>query len=418
MHVHFRTPNQPNALFVPMPVRILIFFGLRSALHGRSTGVFWPCKLLNLYSIQIIAWVIALMSIDNNLFQDESLFKLVIDASPAAMLIANRDGAIVLANQQALEYFGYSREELLGLKIENLIPQAHRRDHAAHRAQFFGCPTTRPMALGRDLYACRKDGSEFPVDISLHPIQTSAGLLVLANILDSTDRLRARQAEEAKNAMERLSMLGQVAGGVAHEIRTPLCVIGNAAYFLEMFSQELDSEGKDCISEIKREVAKANGIVSELLEYTRDTPVQPIQFSVVNAIKNAMKSCPPPPETQLDFDGEHIEARVNADQAQIERLLMNLLRNAYQSIGGAGAVRVALEVDGHSLWIDVVDDGPGVAKGFENRLFEPLFTTKSSGFGLGLAVSRRYAERNGGTLSYVNMPQRGATFRLTLPVAR
>lgn len=358
------------------------------------------------------------MSLDNKLFQDESLFKLVVDASPAAMLIANREGAIVLANQQAVEYFGYSREELLGLRIESLIPQAHRRDHAAHRAHFFGSPTTRPMALGRDLYACRKDGSEFPVDISLHPIQTNSGLLVLANILDSTDRLRAKQAEEAKNAMERLSMLGQVAGGVAHEIRTPLCVIGNAAYFLEMFSQELDSEGKDCIGEIKREVAKANGIVSELLEYTRDTPVQPAQFIVVNAVKNAMKSCPPPSETQLHVHGDHLDVCINADQAQIERLLMNLLRNAYQAIEGKGTVRVELDVEDHLLRIDVSDDGPGVAKGLESRLFEPLFTTKSTGFGLGLAVSRRYAERNGGTLSYLSIPQRGATFRLTLPVVR
>ncbi len=170
-------------------------------------------------------------------YSDEKLFHSVIEASPAGMLIVDEEGRIILANRAAGEQFGFPPAELINKPIECLIPESSRRAHETHRARYMAQPLARSMAAGRNLFARRRDGTEFPVDISLHPIEVQKRHMVLANVLDATDRRRAEQEREQRQAIERLALMGQLAGGVAHEIRTPLCVIRNDAYFLKMMAR-------------------------------------------------------------------------------------------------------------------------------------------------------------------------------------
>lgn len=356
------------------------------------------------------------MTAKNSIYANAELGRLIVEASPCGMIIADAEGRIVLANPQALEWFGYSESELVGSRIEILIPDAHRGQHAEYRSRYASRPVPRPMAAGRDLFGRRRDGSEFPVDISLHPIETESGKLVLANIVDATLRQQSEKERETRQAMEKLALLGQLAGGVAHEIRTPLCVISNDVYFLQSIVNELGPDAQECINEIKSSVAKANRIVSELLDFTREPTSSLAQADLEEIIQSAIHMASIPREVNLRRQGVNSLFQVDVDRDQIERILINLLRNAVQAMRGEGELVVELELDAQCVKLRIGDNGPGIPKENRNRIFEPLFTTKAKGIGLGLAISRRYAERNGGELKLYNSTSSGTTFQLSLPV--
>jgi two-component system sensor kinase FixL len=355
-------------------------------------------------------------SLSNQPHQD--LLYSVIEASPAGMLIVDEEGKILLANRAAGEQFGFAPEELLNRSIETLVPESHRHSHASLRARYMSQPHSRAMAEGRNLFARRKDGSEFPVDVSLHPIEFQRRQMVLANILDATDRRRAEQEREQRQAMERLVMMGQLAGGVAHEIRTPLCVIRNDAYFLRTMADRLGAEGMECVDEINEAVSKAERIVSELLDFTRDPRSQPDEVGVRTLVEGAIRSAGIPSSVMVERSQLNDRLRVRADSEQMERVLINLLQNAAQAAGDRALIVIDSWTRDDVVVIEVTDNGPGIDPHQLERVFEPLFTTKPKGIGLGLAVSRQYAERNGGTLTAHFRAGAGACFRITLPLAR
>ena len=349
---------------------------------------------------------------------DESLLHSVIEASPAGMLIVNSKGKIVLANRAALEQFGYCESELINQSIELLIPESYRHAHLAHRGAYLQRPRSRSMAAGRNLFARRKDGKELAVDISLHPIEVQHQQMVLANVVDATDRRRMEQEREQRQAIERLALMGQLAGAVAHEIRTPLCVIRNDAYFLKLMADKLGEEGMECIEEINKAVSKAERIVSDLLDFTRNPKSDPKEVEMDELIDDAIRAAGVPASLELIRHRKHETSRVHVDVEQIERLLINLIQNAAYAAGEGGHVEIDTCVCGETLRLEVSDSGPGIAPENLERVFEPLFTTKPKGIGLGLSVSRQYAERNDGTLTVQNVEGSGARFCLTLPLSK
>jgi PAS domain S-box-containing protein len=345
---------------------------------------------------------------------DERLLRLIVQASPAGMLIANGKGQIVIINEQALHWLGYEESELLGEPVDTLIPAAHRAAHESQRARYMSHPETRPMAGGRDLYALRKDGSEFPVDISLHPLKTEAGVFVLANMLDATARRQAELHAQQKQAIGRLALLGQLAGTVAHEIRTPLCVIRNDVYFLETLIDQLGPDGAECIEEINQAVGKAERIVNELLDFTREHPSHPLPVTLDEIVAEAFADYPIPPGVSVERPPSFAGMAVYADREQIARVLTNLLRNAVQAMQGAGRISIQASQQAECVVVEVQDEGPGIPEGKRESVFEPLVTGKPNGIGLGLAIAKRYARQNQGDLVLVRCPK-GALFRLTLP---
>ena len=175
---------------------------------------------------------------DENMSPAEQRFRLVVEAAPNAMVMVDRAGEIVMVNAQAERVFGYSRTELLGQPVEMLVPQRFRGHHPGLREAFFADPLARPMGAGRDLFGLRKDGSEFPVEIGLNPIETEEGTMVLSAIVDITERKTAEAAlRESQSRLQelhaellhvsRLSAMGQMAAMVAHELNQPLTAISN-----------------------------------------------------------------------------------------------------------------------------------------------------------------------------------------------
>ncbi len=349
--------------------------------------------------------------------QAEERFRLVVEASPAAIVIVDHFGRIVLVNDQTENWFGYSRQELIGQEVELLIPHRFHEQHRGDRDGFLAESQARPMGAGHDLFARRKDDSEFSVDISLHPMQTAGGMLVMAHIVDLTDRKQAEAQTQRRHAIERLALLGQLAGGVAHEIRNPLGVIRNAAYYLQMVRDSLDAEAQQSIDEIQREVDRANHIVGDLLDYAREPQQASIVFNLVERLRNVVDGLRLSLRAAIEFDTTVEKTQVTADPDQVERILVNLIRNAVQASDEKTPVAIALRTDVCWAVVEVSDAGVGIRAEDRPRIFEPLFTTKAKGIGLGLTLSKRYAERNGGHLEVVDGETSGSTFRLTLPLA-
>ncbi len=351
---------------------------------------------------------------------DEQLLRLIVQASPAGLLLVDGDGKIVLVSGRALEFFGYSEKELIGQPVALLIPAAHHAAHTEQMARYMSHPQTRTMGAGRDLLARRRDGSDFPVDISLHPLTTEHGTYILANILDATARRQAEPEVKRQHALERLALLGQLAGGVAHEIRTPLSVIRNDACYLQTLADQLDPEGRACIAEINRAVNKADRIVSELLDFTREPPTHVEPILLKSVLDEALADYPIPAGVRFCTPDAELLGRVavEADGEQIARILINLFRNAVQAMQGDGVLSVSLSVDATHARLSVCDSGPGVGPAARHAIFEPLYTAKANGIGLGLSISQRYAQWNQGSLELIDSPHDGACFCLTLPLSQ
>ena len=237
------------------------------------------------------------------------------------------------------------------------------------------------------------------------------------------DRLEAGQREltEAQQRIaraQRLALLGQLAGGVAHEIRNPLAVLRNSAYFLRAKKKFGDEEGDRHLDMIDRAVDRAERVVGELLDYARMDPVEAEVFSLKDPLDAAISMTALPPSIELVASGSAETLWVRGSRQQIERTLANLLRNAIQSMPGGGELHVRCERRGDRAIAEIHDTGVGIDVDALERVFEPLYTTRASGIGLGLPLARRYAELHGGTLECESEKGKGSTFRLSLPMSK
>lgn len=231
---------------------------------------------------------------------------------------------------------------------------------------------------------------------------------------------RTRELEEAQRQLlrrERLAVLGELAGSVAHEIRNPLGVMKNAIYYLRLTRTPLDPRTDKHLALIEKEIERSNEIITELLDYAREPSSRIAPFALQDAFERAAAAERTPPEVRVVRDYDPQPLIVAGDRGQIERLLANLIRNACQAMPQGGELRLACHRRGAEAVAVVADDGVGIAAEDLERIFEPLYSGKATGIGLGLALSRRYAEANGGRIECESALGEGATFRLILPLA-
>ncbi len=227
-----------------------------------------------------------------------------------------------------------------------------------------------------------------------------------------------RQAQEQLVRKEKLATLGQLAGGVGHELRNPLGVINTSIYYLKLVQPEASEKIKEHHAMIEQEVHNAEKIINDLLDFARVISAEREQVSVDKLVRRTLERFPVPPAVKLKLELPDDIPNVYADPRQVEQVLGNLVTNACQAMNLEGKLTISARRQKKMVGIAVKDTGSGISPENMKKLFEPLFTTKVKGIGLGLAVSQKLAEANGGLIEVKSEVGTGSTFKLYLPIQR
>jgi PAS domain S-box-containing protein len=373
----------------------------------------------------------------------ERLLQAIVEGSPYAKILVDASGHVTLVNGHAEALFGYTRDELLGQSIDMLVPARFRRGHPELRKSFNEAPVARPMGAGRELFGRRSDGSEFPIEIGLNPIETDAGSLTLATISDITERKRAEElrlqhagiqqhAEEIEALNEELAAASrfksQFVATMSHELRTPLTAIIGSAELLERTN--LDERAQTHVTTISESAEALLALIGSVLDFSKieagRLDLQSAPFAVDAVLEGAAEVVAQlAREKGLAFH-TYVDPAIPAvlsDADRLRQVLLNLLGNAvkFTERGSIVARAFPLELSAHDVLLrfEVEDTGIGIAPEVVPNLFEPFVqadqssSRKYDGTGLGLSISKRIVELMGGEFGIQSKPGSGSLFWFT-----
>jgi PAS domain S-box-containing protein len=362
----------------------------------------------------------------------EERFRRVVEAAPSAMIMVNHEGQITLANLQAEKTFGYSREELLGRPIEMLVPERLRSGYRDFRHGYLCHPQARPMGTERELFGLRKDGSEVPVEIGLSPIHTSNGPLVLASIVDITERklaeLEAARQHHDLAHLARVSVVGELSSSLAHELTHPLTAILSNAQAAQRFLAHDDAdldEVREILNDIVTQDQRAGEVIHRLrLLLKKEEPraqCDDIDLNeVIRDVVKLMRGDLINRNVTLDTDIAQNLPAVTGDRIQLQQVLLNLALNGCEAMANHDSserrLLIASQSENGAVRVSVTDRGSGIPEEKMEQVFERFFTTKKEGMGLGLSICRTIIDAHRGKIWATNNAGCGATFHFRVPV--
>ncbi len=390
-----------------------------------------------------LSWPIVarIRATERALSESELKFRSITTSAGDAIAMLDEQGRTVFFNEAAEKMFGYKEEEVIGKDMHHLLsPSRYMDDFLRNFPRF--AETGEGAAVGKlvELGALRKDGSEFLIELIVTPMRIKGRWNAVGIMRDITERRRmeteirklneelelkvrerTQQLLDAQDKLlrkEKLVVLGQVAGSVGHELRNPLGVMSNAVYFLQAVLADADDSVKEYLDIIKNEITGSERIVSDLLDSVRTKAPHPEAVRVAEVIEQTLAKLSVPASVGVKVDIPPELPPLRVDVMQIKQVVRNLVSNGVEAMPEGGTLQIeAHEVSGAKIVITVRDDGVGMTHEQLGRLFQPLFTTKARGIGLGLVVVKNLTEANGGKVEVQSEPGKGATFSITLPVA-
>ena len=362
-----------------------------------------------------------------------SEFRALLDVAVDAVIIIDHRGEIEAFNRAAEGLFGYEGAEVLGTNVSRLMPEPHRSQHGGHLDRYLRTGVSHIIGIGREVEACRKDGSIFPVSLAVGRIPDSDPPRFVGFLHDLTARRQA--AEEQQRMQQRMARvshlvtMGEMAAAIAHEINQPLAAISNYAQASERLLQsptpEL-AEVQDAMRQISGQALRAAEIIRRVRNLVRMQEPRRERADInklVEELSALAESDARHHGVQLFLELADDLPSVEVDGIQIQQVLVNLIHNAVEAFVADGAadrnivVRTGQHATGE-IEISVADSGPGVDPAIVERIFDPFCTTKEQGTGLGLAISKSIVGSHRGRIEYrANVP-RGACFVVILPIGR
>jgi PAS domain S-box-containing protein len=370
----------------------------------------------------------------------EARFRSVVEAAPDAMVIAGEDGRVILVNQQTMRLFGYDREEMVGQPVEMLIPARFRDRHPYHRGSYGRHPRVRPMGAGLELAGLRKDGTEFPVEVSLSPLDTEHGVTISASIRDVTERKRAEAAqslafEREREATARLREVDRLRSDflstVSHELRTPLTAIkGFAEYLVNAWDATPDDQRRDMVYRILHAGGRLDFLIQDLLDFSKlergQLRVELTPHHLSALVEEALA------HTEASLEHHQVDkqldgtAMVMADRSAMVRVIENLLTNAAKFSPPGSTIEVCTHSVPDGVLLTVRDEGVGIPETEHEKVFDRFYRVPETapthpGTGIGLAIVKQFVEAQGGVVTLRSGERGGTEFHLLLrpaPAAR
>jgi PAS domain S-box-containing protein len=376
---------------------------------------------------------------EKHLAQMEGRYRGLLEAAPDAMVVVNQDGAIVLLNLQAEKRFGYRRDELVGQQVKNIIPEGFAERLLADGLRSAADALAQQIGTGIELTGRRKDGTEFPIEIMLSPLESAEGILVTAAIRDISVRTKAEahllqselEAQGLRNDLAhagRVATIGELTTSLAHELNQPLTailsnaqagqrVLGTAPLDLEELGEIL----KDIVEDDKR----AGEVIRRLRSLLRKGDPRMRALDLNEALVEAARLV----SGDAIVRGVSIRLElaaglppVRGDRVQLQQVALNLVLNGMDAMQDSGArdrvlVLRTATAGAKTVRVEVRDSGTGISEGDMGKIFKTFYTTKPDGMGMGLAITRSIVDVHGGRLEAHNNPDGGATFAFTLPIS-
>ncbi len=327
-------------------------------------------------------------------------------------VIMSQDERVIFANKKAAETLNYSRDKLVGLRIKEVVDEKYYplvRERYHKRLKGIAAPSTYEIVMKT------KTGQSIPIELSSACIDYQSRPAILVVLRDIKER---KQLEEQRLKLERLAIIGELATMVAHDLRNPLTSIKNVCFYLKSTCPPRD--GAECksvfemVEILEQETAFANAIINDLLDFAVKRPLEKKRKNINNIINSSLKKANMAENVKIERDFA-LRPIANVDEEQLTRVFLNLIKNAAQAMPEGGRLTVGTSVTADRVEVVVRDTGTGIAKENMSKIFQPLFTTKAKGIGMGLAICKRIVEEHSGTIDVESEVGKGTVFMTKLP---